>query len=268
MRPCFICRPGTTTRARVRSWGTWWNGWSTPPTSLRCKTFSRWRGFCFVMRSVSDPDVCSAAPSVQSAEAHPVSVSSPFVHSGALGASWVKYYCKYSKENKQLIMVPCEQRPSVKQVRHGCKLINQFDSLFALMASSPSPPRARRFSLWSPASAGRRSPSTSASASTWKPWRGWLQTQPETPGGGGTNALWDKQVRGDEVNRWFARTECEAKWTVAQTIPEQWAGAGNRWQEPGLEEGTQQAHIYISRTTMNFNTNADFSFILFPEIGD
>uniref|UniRef100_A0A3P9IXH6 Oligophrenin 1 n=1 Tax=Oryzias latipes TaxID=8090 RepID=A0A3P9IXH6_ORYLA len=33
----------------------------------------------------------------------------------ALGASWVKYYCKYSKEKKQLIMVPCEQRPSVKQ---------------------------------------------------------------------------------------------------------------------------------------------------------
>uniref|UniRef100_A0A8C8E101 Oligophrenin 1 n=1 Tax=Oryzias sinensis TaxID=183150 RepID=A0A8C8E101_9TELE len=30
----------------------------------------------------------------------------------ALGASWVKYYCKYSKEKKQLIMVPCEQRPS------------------------------------------------------------------------------------------------------------------------------------------------------------
>uniref|UniRef100_A0A8C7ZJ82 Oligophrenin 1 n=1 Tax=Oryzias sinensis TaxID=183150 RepID=A0A8C7ZJ82_9TELE len=37
----------------------------------------------------------------------------------ALGASWVKYYCKYSKEKKQLIMVPCEQRPSVKQVLFG-----------------------------------------------------------------------------------------------------------------------------------------------------
>ncbi|XP_023818174.1 oligophrenin-1 [Oryzias latipes] len=33
----------------------------------------------------------------------------------ALGASWVKYYCKYIKEKKHLIMVPCEQRPSVKQ---------------------------------------------------------------------------------------------------------------------------------------------------------
>uniref|UniRef100_A0A8C7ZQL0 Oligophrenin 1 n=1 Tax=Oryzias sinensis TaxID=183150 RepID=A0A8C7ZQL0_9TELE len=31
----------------------------------------------------------------------------------ALGASWVKYYCKYSKEKKQLIMVPCEQSPTI-----------------------------------------------------------------------------------------------------------------------------------------------------------
>uniref|UniRef100_A0A146WXG7 Oligophrenin-1 n=1 Tax=Fundulus heteroclitus TaxID=8078 RepID=A0A146WXG7_FUNHE len=33
----------------------------------------------------------------------------------ALGASWVKYFCKYHKEERKLIMVPCEQKPATKQ---------------------------------------------------------------------------------------------------------------------------------------------------------
>ncbi|XP_041863482.1 oligophrenin-1-like isoform X2 [Melanotaenia boesemani] len=33
----------------------------------------------------------------------------------ALGVSWVKYYCKYHKEGRMLIMVPCEQKPAMKQ---------------------------------------------------------------------------------------------------------------------------------------------------------
>ncbi|TNN35316.1 Oligophrenin-1 [Liparis tanakae] len=32
----------------------------------------------------------------------------------ALGVSWVKYYCSY-KEGRQLVMVPCEQKPITKQ---------------------------------------------------------------------------------------------------------------------------------------------------------
>nr|XP_023689956.1 oligophrenin-1 isoform X1 [Paramormyrops kingsleyae] len=33
----------------------------------------------------------------------------------ALGITWVKYYCKYYKENKLLIMIPVEQKPVTKQ---------------------------------------------------------------------------------------------------------------------------------------------------------
>ncbi|KAM3601727.1 uncharacterized protein V6R79_017824 [Siganus canaliculatus] len=33
----------------------------------------------------------------------------------ALGVSWVKYYCKYHKDGRQLVMVPCEQKPTTKQ---------------------------------------------------------------------------------------------------------------------------------------------------------
>lgn len=33
----------------------------------------------------------------------------------ALGVTWVKYYCKYHKENRQLLMIPCEQKTTVKQ---------------------------------------------------------------------------------------------------------------------------------------------------------
>uniref|UniRef100_A0A4W6FGR5 Oligophrenin 1 n=1 Tax=Lates calcarifer TaxID=8187 RepID=A0A4W6FGR5_LATCA len=33
----------------------------------------------------------------------------------ALGVSWVKYYCKYHKEGRLLVMVPCEQKTTTKQ---------------------------------------------------------------------------------------------------------------------------------------------------------
>uniref|UniRef100_A0A8C5E918 Rho-GAP domain-containing protein n=1 Tax=Gouania willdenowi TaxID=441366 RepID=A0A8C5E918_GOUWI len=33
----------------------------------------------------------------------------------ALGMSWVKYYCKYHKEDKVLVMIPCEQKTTTKQ---------------------------------------------------------------------------------------------------------------------------------------------------------
>lgn len=33
----------------------------------------------------------------------------------ALGVTWVKYYCKYHKENRQLHMIPCDQKTTVKQ---------------------------------------------------------------------------------------------------------------------------------------------------------
>lgn len=38
------------------------------------------------------------------------------VATGALGVSWVKYYCSYHKEGRQLFMVPCEQKNTTKQV--------------------------------------------------------------------------------------------------------------------------------------------------------
>lgn len=33
----------------------------------------------------------------------------------ALGVTWVKYYCKYHKEGRLLVMVPCEQKTTTKQ---------------------------------------------------------------------------------------------------------------------------------------------------------
>ncbi|XP_019941580.1 oligophrenin-1 [Paralichthys olivaceus] len=33
----------------------------------------------------------------------------------ALGMTWVKYYCKFYKEGRLLVMVPCEQKPTTKQ---------------------------------------------------------------------------------------------------------------------------------------------------------
>lgn len=38
------------------------------------------------------------------------------VSAGALGISWVKYYCQYEKEAKTLRMTPMDQKPGAKQV--------------------------------------------------------------------------------------------------------------------------------------------------------
>lgn len=40
----------------------------------------------------------------------------PRVSAGALGISWVKYYCQYEKEAKTLRMTPMDQKPGAKQV--------------------------------------------------------------------------------------------------------------------------------------------------------
>lgn len=41
-----------------------------------------------------------------------------FLSLGALGLTWVKYYCKYFKDNKLFIMVPMEQKTGTKQVQN------------------------------------------------------------------------------------------------------------------------------------------------------
>lgn len=40
-----------------------------------------------------------------------------FLSLGALGVTWVKYYCKYFKDSKLFIMVPMEQKTGAKQVQ-------------------------------------------------------------------------------------------------------------------------------------------------------
>lgn len=40
-----------------------------------------------------------------------------FLSLGALGLTWVKYYCKYFKDSKLFIMVPMEQKTGTKQVQ-------------------------------------------------------------------------------------------------------------------------------------------------------
>lgn len=47
---------------------------------------------------------------------------SVFIPTGALGVSWVKYYCKYHKEGRLLLMVPFEQKNTTKQVKTNVHL--------------------------------------------------------------------------------------------------------------------------------------------------
>lgn len=56
------------------------------------------------------------------------STSSPFpVFVGALGISWVKYYCRYEKETRTLTMTPMEQKPGAKQVSSCyCRFVGSF----------------------------------------------------------------------------------------------------------------------------------------------
>uniref|UniRef100_A0A665UTK1 Oligophrenin 1 n=1 Tax=Echeneis naucrates TaxID=173247 RepID=A0A665UTK1_ECHNA len=47
----------------------------------------------------------------------------------ALGVSWVKYYCKYHKEGRLLVMTPCEQRPTTKQLTLKSCIRRKSDSI-------------------------------------------------------------------------------------------------------------------------------------------
>lgn len=51
--------------------------------------------------------------------------SSRSLFAGALGVTWVKYYCKYFKDNKTLVMVPMEQKTGTKQVEYNINNINE-----------------------------------------------------------------------------------------------------------------------------------------------
>lgn len=57
--------------------------------------------------------VCLNYPSYKFGQGVLCFVSIP---TGALGVTWVKYYCKYHTEGRLLVMVPCEQKPTTKQV--------------------------------------------------------------------------------------------------------------------------------------------------------
>lgn len=95
-----------------------------------------------------------------------------FITTGALGVSWVKYYCKYHKEGRLLVMVPCEQKPTTKQVltltyqplMAQKKHIMSPVYILGLLSLSPwhvvtnVPHRAPPFWHWNPASAGRPTP--------------------------------------------------------------------------------------------------------------
>ncbi|XP_062341703.1 oligophrenin-1 isoform X1 [Osmerus eperlanus] len=54
----------------------------------------------------------------QISKMHGQTVSEGYLYSQekwALGVSWVKYYCRYHKDSKLFVMVPCEQKPATKQ---------------------------------------------------------------------------------------------------------------------------------------------------------
>lgn len=125
-------------------------------------------------------------------------------------------------------MAPCEQKNTTKQVKKAAPTgayLNMKFSFFSLLVLMSqllfSHPRAPCISRSSPASAGSRNPSTSASASTWKLARGWC-----IRGGarrGSSRALWDKQV-----HRWLTRTTCEGEMDRSPNYP---AATGAPWKQ-------------------------------------
>lgn len=98
-------------RAPARGWRSWWGEWKTPRRSVKCRAPSRWRATSTVRRSVSAMDVWKGFWNIPPPTWQVVSMPT-----GALGVSWVKYYCRYHKEGRQLFMVPCEQKNTTKQV--------------------------------------------------------------------------------------------------------------------------------------------------------
>lgn len=107
-------------RALARRWRSWWKEWNTHPRSVKCTVFCRWRVTCYVRRSVSvvHTAVCCLYWLFLEFPLTKQALCFFFLLTGALGMTWVKYYCKYNKETRLLVMTPCEQKPTTKQVCH------------------------------------------------------------------------------------------------------------------------------------------------------
>lgn len=61
--------------------------------------------------------------------------------------------------------------------------------------------------------------------------------------------MWDEATPGPcEINRWTGGRQGQsvrAKWTVAQTIPEQWVLTGSRWHTPQIHgRNTTSSYLY------------------------
>lgn len=96
-----------------------------------------------------------------------------FLSLGALGLTWVKYYCKYFKDSKLFIMVPMEQKTGTKQVQDYYRYDHYFVKCqpFYLTFVSVSL-RPHLSSHWSPAYAVKQTPLINASALTLKQMKG------------------------------------------------------------------------------------------------
>lgn len=135
----FVCRRETTMRAPARGWRSWWRGWRTPRRSVKCRAPSRWRVISTARRSVSALDAWTGSLKCNTPLWWAVSMAT-----GALGVSWVKYYCRYHKEGRQLFMVPCEQKNTTKQVK---KPTATAACLHFICAPPPAPPTSLLFKV-------------------------------------------------------------------------------------------------------------------------
>lgn len=129
---------------------------------------------------------------------------------GALGVSWVKYYCRYHKEGRQLFMAPCEQKNTTKQVKEAATTAAYLNShliclfYFSLCWSgcSHTPgPHASHAQVLRPPEVGLHRQALLLR-------RGDQREVGEARGArrGGSRALWDKRV-----HRWLTRTTCEGE---------------------------------------------------------
>lgn len=190
--------------------------------------------------------------------------------------TWVKYYCKYHKEGRLLVMMPCEQKPTTKQVLHWREMLllhinhitthkhcvpallqhPQWPYLHILRTSSTivesilHTKHFPNFSLQGPTQLTLKSCIRRKTESIDKRFcfdvetnERLAQTKPRdeaTQKPCGINRFrrrgWTGGLQGQSVR---------AKWTVAQTIPKQRARAGNRWQTLWFQEKEPSKLIFI-----------------------
>lgn len=140
---------------------------------------------------------------------------------GALGVSWVKYYCRYHKEGRQLFMVPCEQKNTTKQVKKPATASAHLNVYLICYCFCAAGPHAAHAQVLHPTEVRLHR----QALLLWRGDKREVSTDKDMRRGS------SRELQDQKVNRWPTRKMCEGKMDCSPKNPR---AAGTLWKQVAL----------------------------------